>query len=89
MQPLLERDVEPALRTKRAAPLPPAVPHPRGPPCPRRDAGSPLPAAKRKALFSRQGARSGRVFPTDLVFTFYFYQHVVDLSKYQLDVVYK
>lgn len=51
--------------------------------------GSPLPAAKRKAHFSRAGARAGRCFPTDLVFTFYFYQHVVDLSAYQLDVVYK
>ncbi|KAL4431324.1 hypothetical protein ABPG75_006580 [Micractinium tetrahymenae] len=51
--------------------------------------GSPLPAAKRKAHFSRPAARAGRAFPTDLVFTFYFYQHVVDISAYQLDVLYK
>lgn len=51
--------------------------------------GSPLPAAKRKAHFSRAGNRAGRCFPTDLVFTFYFYQHVVDASAYELNVLYR
>jgi hypothetical protein len=46
-----------------------------------------LPAAQRKSHFSKAGNREGRCFPTDLVFTFYFYQHVVDVGGgYELDV---
>ncbi|KAI3431262.1 hypothetical protein D9Q98_004324 [Chlorella vulgaris] len=49
--------------------------------------GAPLPAAQRKSHFSKAGNREGRCFPTDLVFTFYFYQHVVDVGGgYELDV---
>lgn len=54
-----------------------------------RTSGAPLPAPKRKARFSRAAARAGRTFPTDLVFTFYFYQHVVDAATYHLDVLYR
>lgn len=46
--------------------------------------GSPLPASTRKAFFSRASNRAGRCFPTDLVFTFYYYQHVLDLASYEL-----
>lgn len=49
-------------------------------------AGSPLPAAQRKAFFSRASNRAGRCFPTDLVFTLSFYQHFVDVARYDLDV---
>lgn len=41
----------------------------------------------RKAFFSRRGNRSGRVFSTDHVYTFYLYQHLVDLSQYRLNMV--
>lgn len=51
--------------------------------------GSPLPASQRKAHFSRPENRADRWFSTDLVYTFYFYQHVVDVSKYELHVLHR
>lgn len=44
-------------------------------------------SARRKAFFSRRPNRSGRVFSTEHVYTFYLYQHLVDLSQYRLHMV--
>jgi hypothetical protein len=43
-------------------------------------------AAARRRFFSRAENRAGRWFEPGLVYSFYFYQHFVDLGKYQLDV---
>lgn len=59
--------------------LPPLPPH-------QTPAGGPLPAGRRKAFFCRAANRAGRCFPTDLVFTFFFYQHVLDVATYELRV---
>ena len=48
-----------------------------------------MPAAQRKRHFSRAENRAGRCFSPDLVFTLYFYQHVVNCSTYELDVLYR
>lgn len=49
--------------------------------------GGPAPAATRKRYFSSKSARQGRVFNTEHVYTFYLYQHLVDISEYDLHMV--
>ena len=56
---------------------------------PPRCAGAPLSSDKRKAYFAAKRNRTGRVFDTDLVWTFHFYQHLVDIGKYELNMVHK
>lgn len=58
-------------------------------PSPFGNAGLPLPAESRRAFFGRQENRAGRTFATDMVWTFYFYQHLLDLPKYSLNLLHK
>ncbi len=51
--------------------------------------GSPLPCDRRRAWYSDPKRRKGRCFEPGLVWTFYFYQHLVDISSYTLNMVYK
>ena len=73
----------------RGPALCPASPTQSPPPPPLPAAGSPLPFGRRRAFFSSAGNRTGRCFEPGPVWTFYFYQHLVDLSTYTLHMVFK
>lgn len=51
--------------------------------------GSPVPVSQRRAFFSSLENRAGRTFSRAYVWTFYVYQHLVDVSRYELDVLYR
>lgn len=61
-------------------------PPPRPPAPPSPPAGAPASFSKRRALFSDPANRAGRAFDPSLVWTFYFFQHFVDISRYHLAV---
>lgn len=48
--------------------------------------GEPLPGPQRKKLMSDARNRKGYVFDTEHVYTFHFWQHLLDLSTYELDM---
>jgi hypothetical protein len=49
-------------------------------------AGEPVSVDKRKAHFSSAAARRSAYFETDKVYTFWIYQHLVNLGTYELDL---
>lgn len=51
--------------------------------------GAPWPAAKRRKHFWNKRNRAGHSFSTEHVWTFSMFQHFVDMSKYELDMVYR
>ena len=47
-----------------------------------------MPATKRKKFFWAMKHRLSRSFDTEHVYTFVMYQHFVDMSKYELEMLY-
>src|ERR1700742_2374789 len=50
---------------------------------------TPLPAAARKRFFAKARNREGRLFTTDHTYTFHFWQHMLDLASFKLDLGFK
>eukprot|EP00210_Caulerpa_lentillifera_P003431 g3274.t1 len=50
------------------------------------DSGDPLPATQRKRLMSQSKNRKNFVFDSDHIWTFHFWQHVLDLERFELDI---
>lgn len=48
--------------------------------------GEPLSGPQRKKLMSDSRNRKGHIFDTEHVYTFHFWQHLLDLSSYELDM---
>ncbi len=53
---------------------------------PIRTGDSPLPAARRRRLFSDVKSRRGREFSPAHMYTFHFWQHMLDCAKFKLDM---
>jgi hypothetical protein len=51
--------------------------------------GAALPCGRRRAFFADPANRAGASFARGLVWTFYFYQHLVDVQSYSLNMVYR
>lgn len=47
---------------------------------------SPLPASKRRRMFLDARNRKGREFAPGLVYTFHFWQHMLDCAAFKLDL---
>uniref|UniRef100_A0A7S1X0F6 Domain of unknown function at the cortex 1 domain-containing protein n=1 Tax=Tetraselmis chuii TaxID=63592 RepID=A0A7S1X0F6_9CHLO len=51
-----------------------------------RHTGEPLPSPHRKKWFTSAKNRAGLSFDTENLYTFHFWQHLLDLSAYELDM---
>ena len=49
--------------------------------------GSPIPASARRKLMRSKSERQSFIFSPDFVYTFHFWQHLLDCAKYEVDLV--